>query len=395
MPDDWKPFRPGPGDLERIAGEVAAIPKIQADLVAGHPDLTAPDRGAHQYQVAGSKVTLEIDAALPAELAGVDLFVPGAVHHGIARLSTGLGYPHLETDPDFLGLMAAFRTGAGQRVDFLAINDPTSPAENHRYFVTVLEATAAAAGAEPPFGGKAGTLDLLDLAAVQTEFARALVGAMGIRGGLRTLGHIAQQTLITARSSTAFQTYWTGVVEIGGSAGKVVFVPSRDENPLRELHPGERHLTEEWRRRQAAGEVVFQVCWLPFVSQEETSTERLTEPWAERRQPLGRLRFPRSAPDSEEASLWAALAAEMGANPGNWVRDRNDRTEFPGTEFGTARQMAYRASQQGRDVLPEGLYEDVFTTGRIGVALADELRRRRAAKQAAGHVDGAPATAKI
>ncbi len=394
MPDDWKPFRPGPDDLARIAAEVAAIPKIQADLLAHHPGLACPDRGAHQYQVAGSRVALEIDAALPAALDGIGLFVPGAVHHGIARLSTGLGYPHLETDPDFLGLMAAFRTKAGQRVDFLAINDPTSPADNHRDFVTVLEATAAGAGSEAPFGGKAGALDLGDLAAVQTQFALALVRAMGLRGGLRALGHIVDQTLTTARSSTAFQTYWTGVVEIGGSAGKVVFAPSRDDNALRDLQPGERYLSEEWRARQAAGEVAFTVYWLPYVSQQETPTDRLTEPWVEHRQAIGRLRFPKSGPDGEEATLWAALAAEMGANPGHWVRDRDDSIKQPGTAFGTARQMAYQASQKGRDVLPEALYEEVFTSGAIGAALAGELRRRRTAKRAAGHIDSAPGPAK-
>lgn len=204
MADEWTPFRPGPQDLERIAGEVGGIARIQDALLANHPDLNVADRGAHQYQVAGSRVDLRIDAALPAELHGIGLFEPGAVHHGIARLSTGLGYPHLETDPDFLGLMAAFQSPAGARVDFLTINDPTSPTDSHRDFVAVLEATAAAAGAEAPFGGKAGGLDLLDLAAVQTKFALALVQSMGIRNGLKALGHILNQTLTTARSSTAF-----------------------------------------------------------------------------------------------------------------------------------------------------------------------------------------------
>jgi hypothetical protein len=94
--DEWTPFRPGPQDHERIAGEVAAIAKIQDELLANHPDLKVADRGAHQYQVAGSRVDLRIDPALPAELDGIGLFEPGSVHHGIARLSNGLGYPHLE-----------------------------------------------------------------------------------------------------------------------------------------------------------------------------------------------------------------------------------------------------------------------------------------------------------
>ena len=390
MADDWTPFRPGPQDLERIAGEVTAIPQIQAALKVNHPDLKLADRGAHQYQIAGGRVELRIDDALPAGLDGIGLFEPGAMHRGIARISTGLGYPHIETDPDFLGFMAAFQTRAGRRVDFLAINDPTSPTDNHRQFIAVLEATAASAGAEAPFAGKAGDLDLLDLGAVQTRFALALVRAMGLREGLRTLGHIVDQTLTTARSSTAWQTYWTAVVELGGTAGKFVFIPGRDENQRRDLRPGERHLSEEWRRRQAVEAIEFHLCWLPFVSQQETSTARLTEPWVEHRQPVGRLTFPQIAPDSEEAALWAALAAEMGANPGNWVHDRDDSIADPGTEFGVARHIVYQISQQGRDALPPADYAEVFATGRMSDALAAELRRRRAAKHAAQHVDSAP-----
>lgn len=391
MSNDWTPFRPGPRDLERIAGEVAAIPKIQAELLANHPDLKAADRGAHQYQIAGSRVELRIDDALPAALDGIGLFEPGAVHQGIARISTGLGYPHLETDPDFVGLMAAFQTKSGQRVDFLAINDPTSPTDDHRAFITLLEATAASAGAEAPFAGKSGDLDLLDLAAVQTRFALAMVRKMGMRDGAKALAHILGQTLTTARSSTAFQTYWTGVVEIGGTAGKFVFVPTVDENRLRDLQPGERHLSDDWRTRQAAGDLTFRLYWLPFVSQQETSTTRLTEPWVEQRHLVGQLRFPRIAADGEAAALWSALAAEMGANPTNWVRDRQGSIAEPGTEFGVARKLVYQRGQEVRGALPPADYAEVFATGEIGEALADVLRRRRAAKRAVGHVDSAPA----
>lgn len=392
MANDWTPFRPTAQDLERIASEVAAIPKIQAGLLANHPDLAAADRGAHQYQIAGSRVALRIDDALPAALDGIGLFKPGAVHYGIARLSTGLGYPHLETDPDFLGLMAAFQTKAGERVDFLAINDPTSPTDDHRAFIALLEATAASAGAEAPFAGKAGALDLLDLAAVQTKFALAMVRGMGVRDGAKVLRHVLGQTLTTARSSTAWQTYWTGVVEIGGTAGKFVFVPTVDENRLRDVRPGERHLSDEWRARQAAGDVAFRLCWLPFVRQQDTSTTRLTEPWVEQRHAVGELRFPQIAPESDDTALWAALAAEMGADPGNWVRDRQGSNAPPGTEFGVARQIAYQKSQEGRNVLPPADYAEVFATGRIDAALAAELRRRRAAKRAVGHRDSAPAS---
>lgn len=385
----WTPFRPQADDLARIARDVAPITGIQAELLTRRPDLKVADRVAHQYQIAGGRVRLTIADALPAALDGVGLFVPGAEHHGIGRLSTGLGCPHLETDPDFLGLMVAFRTAAGRRVDFLAINDPAAPTDDHRQFMALLKASAASAGTEAPFGSGLGELDLLDLAATQTKFATALIREMGIKDGLKTLGHIVGQTFRTARSSTAYQTYWTGVVEIGGTAGKFVFEPTRDENERRALTPGERHLSVEWAARQARDDVEFRLHWMPFVDQPSTPTDRLTEEWVENRQPVGRLVFPRRDGGSNEARLWAALAAELGANPGNWVHDRGDSIREPATEFTAARKLAYAQSQKGRNALPEELYAAVFTSGTIGPELAAELERRRAAKSQAGHVDSA------
>jgi hypothetical protein len=63
--------------LEKLADE---IPEIQQTLIKNQHQLKSPDRAAHQQQIA---------------------------HVGIGRVSTGLGCPHLETDPDFLGLMLA------------------------------------------------------------------------------------------------------------------------------------------------------------------------------------------------------------------------------------------------------------------------------------------------
>ena len=95
----------------RVLDELASqIPDVQRRLVDRHPQLTMPDRGAHQQQLAGSKVTLDVARQLPPELAGLGIFAAGSTHTGIGRISTGLGCPHAETDADFLGLMVAFRT---------------------------------------------------------------------------------------------------------------------------------------------------------------------------------------------------------------------------------------------------------------------------------------------
>lgn len=389
-PGPWIPFRPTPEELQRIAGEVADVREIQETLLERHDDLHVRDRVAHEYQIAGSPVRLRVADELPPELEGVGLFEPGAEHPGIGRVSTGLGTPHVEPGLDFLGLMLAFRTAGGRRVDFLAINHPAAPTDDHRQFVDVLHATAGAADAGIPFVGHLGDRDLVDTAAVQTEFFLTLRKRMGFAKALKTAAHLIRQTQRTFHSDTAYQAYWTGVVEVGGTAGKFTMVPIEGEvSPEAE---GERRLTEDWRKRQAAGDVEFQLHWIPFLDEDQTPTDELTEPWEEgHRRLAGTVIFPRLDLDSREGRLWADLAAEMGANPGHWVRDREDTVEEPGTEFGAARKIAYGLSQEGRAALDPELYADVFRTGEIGEDLARELERRRREKEEAGHVDRAPA----
>jgi hypothetical protein len=384
------PFRPTAADLARIGGDVAPIAAIQSKLVANHPKLTVPDRVAHQYQVAGGKVFLRIGQQLPANFVGVGLFEPGAQHTGIGRISTGLGCPHLETDPDFLGLMVAFQTSAGKRVDFLTINDPTSPTDIHPQFVKLLDATADAAGAEPLFGGGLGQLDLADLAASNLQLARSLKASLGPVTGVKVVAHVGKQTFRTAISSTAYQTYWTGIVEVGGAFGKFMFAPVSDENRHRAVAPGERHLTDEWRQRQSRGNIEFTLNWLPFIDEQKTSMTELTRPWEQQPVPIGQVTFPKLDAADADAPLWAALASEIGANAGNWIADTGNTIPEPGTEFTCARKLAYRNSQAGRGALPEADYAHVFGGEPIGPTLTAELQRRRAAKDAAKHVNMAP-----
>ena len=389
--NSWTPFRPDEADLKAIGQDVAAVQDIQTKLLENHRDLHAPDRVAHQYQIAGGKVLMTVADDLPAELLDVGLFVPGAAYTGIGRLSTGLGTPHVETNPDFLGLMLAFQTRDKQRVDFLAINDPTSPADNHREFMDVLHATAESAGAKIPFVGDWGQYQIGNLIAEQGVFGKALIARMGLAGATKTLAHIVKQTSRTVFSSTAYQVYWTGIVEAGGTAGKFTLVPARDENRRPKFHPGERHLSEEWKKRQLHGDVEFSLFWIPFLSEPETPAQKLTKPWKEQhKRRVGKITFPRTDFDSGEAKLWATLASEIGANPGHWVHDKENSITEPATEFATARKIAYARSQAGRNALEQRLYQSVFETGEIPAELARELERRRQDKNRAGHVSGAP-----
>jgi hypothetical protein len=385
----WTPFRPTRADLARIAGEVAAIADIQRTFRERAPGLKVADRGAHQYQIAGGRVHLRIAGTLPAALAGVGLFVPNADYAGLGRLSTGLGCPHLETDPDFIGLMVAFATPAGQRIDILAINHPEAPSPNHPAFMQLMEAATDGAGAKAPVGSGLGTRNLPDLLANNLRVTLGLIRRMGLLRGLAAALHVVKQTTRTAFSRTAHQTFWAGIVEMGGAPGKIMFKPAGGEDAPAPPPFGPRHLTAEWRQRQAHGPVHFDLYWLPYIDERATPTDDMAKTWEERPQLIGRLTFPRADPFSEDARLWAALTLEMGASPANWIASaRNDAAE-PGTEFGCARKAAYRVSQESRNALPQALYAHVFQGEEIGEALAAELGRRRTVKAAAGHIDSA------
>jgi hypothetical protein len=382
----WTPFRPTQADWDRIAGEVATIPQIQQEFLARSGAMKVRDRTAHQYQIAGGKISLRIAEKLPANLENVGLFVPNSEHVGLARLSTGIGCPHLETDPDFIGFVFAFATGDGRRVDFLGINDPVAPSPNHRDFMTLLHAAIDGTGARAPLFSGWGKRNLPDLFVSNAKVAFGLIRRMGLLKGAGAALHLSGQTLRTAVSRTAYQKFWGGIVEASGAPGKIMVAAATDENGWY-LGGGARHLTEEWRARQARGPVHFDLYWLPYIDERATPTVDMTVRWEERPQRIGRLTFPQADLASEEARLWAALTAEMGVNPANWVS--GGESSDPGTEFGCARKVAYQMSQEGRHVLPEASYAHVFQGAEIGHALAAELRQRRSAKQELGHIDTA------
>jgi len=287
--------------------------------------------------------------------------------------------------------IGAIQQKAMEKNNFLAINDPSSPADNHKDFMDVLHATGEAAGAEVPFVGDWGAYNSLNLIAEQMEFGKALKERMGLIKAGRTLLHLTKQTSRTFRSSTAYQTYWTGVEEIGGTAGKFTFVPVQDENTPPQFRPGERYLSEEWKKRQLSGDVRFLLYWISYLNEETTPTKALTAPWEEdHKQLAGNVTFTQANPESEEAQLWAILASEMGANPGNWIHDKGDSIHEAATEFGSARKIAYRLSQEGRSALEPKWYSSVFETGQIGSDLGQELKRRREVKRKADHMNQAP-----
>ena len=369
-------FHPTPEERRVLDALSAEIPDVQQTLVSNHPGLTMPDRGAHQQQLAGSKVLLTVADQLPSELDNLGVFQRGASsnsHVGIGRISTGLGCPHAETEADFLGLMVAFRTAAGRRVDFITINDPTSPTDTPEEFLALLKATADAAGTAGLLASQAKLLLSL------TRHAGLKAPAIGV--------HVTAQTLRTVRSSSAYQQYWTGIVRARDVLGKFTFVPTSAGNAEPGAGRGPHHLTEDWRRRQHAGPLEFTLQWIPFLSNRETPIDDLTRPWQDgQRKTVGTVTFPQTDAGSTRAKLTALLASELGANPGNWDETSDEApAALPATRFTAARFLAYRSSQKNRGALAEESYASFFARGEIDPDLARELVRRYAAKRAIGH----------
>ncbi len=91
---------------------------------------------------------MQVAPQIPEELRGLGVFDTQTANQyvGIGRISTGLGCPHVETDPDLLGFMLAFRTAQGRRIDFIGINNPSSPGNTVEELVGLLIGNADAAG---------------------------------------------------------------------------------------------------------------------------------------------------------------------------------------------------------------------------------------------------------
>jgi hypothetical protein len=367
--------------LEALAEEVAGV---QRTLVANHPGLAQPDRGAHQPQLGAGTVLLHVNDTLPPELAGLGIFVPtGATPRiGIGRMSNGLGCPHAETDADFLGLMVAFRAPDGRRVDFITINDPGAPTDTPEEFVALLKATADAAAGSQDAG-------LVSALAAQARLLAGLARHAGHRAPA-IAAQVIRQTARTTRSSTAYQQYWTGVVRARDVLGKFTFVPAADVNEHRPDGAGDHYLTEDWTRRHAAGPLAFGLYWIPFLDEAATPLEDLTRGWKEdHRSRVGTVTFAAADPAARETKLVALLATEMGANQGNWIEDdRGAQPDLPATKYTAARLLAYRVSQRQRKALPEAQYASFFEHGVVEPALAAELMNRYHAKRSARH--GAP-----
>ena len=197
--------------------------------------------------------------------------------------------------------------------------------------------------------------------------------------------HVLGETLRTARSTTAYQQYWTGIVRARDVLGKFTFVPASDPGRV-EVERSDDYFSKEWTARQSAGPLAFTLRWIPFLSEDKTPLTDLTAPDArpQRRGWHGDVPAHRSRRDGREADGTARVGD--GREPGSLGRDAGRlRADLPATEFTAARALVYRKSQDGRGALPEEAYASFFSSGEIGPALAAELIRRYNEKRAAGH----------
>lgn len=237
----------------------------------------------------------------------------------------------------------------------------------------MLKATADAAGATGLLGS-------------QARLLAGLVRHAGVRAPAIAT-HVIGQTHRTVRSNSAYQQYWTGIVRARDVLGKFTFVPTTDVSGETSGPRGPKHLTNDWSTRQSAGPLVFDLRWIPFLNDNQTSLEDLTRAWdQEHAVSVGTVTFPKINPTGVESKLITLLASELGANPGNW-QETPEETDvpLPATRFTAARQLAYRANEQTRQVLSEDLYVSFFEQGQIAPALLRELIDRYQRKRAAGH----------
>jgi hypothetical protein len=104
----WRLAYPGPGeqmerwtpeDIERISADVAALPGVQQELLE-HASLSlkVADRVAHQYQIAGGRVSLRIPSELPSEFDGIGLFKPDAEYTGRREMKKRLHHVDAASD---------------------------------------------------------------------------------------------------------------------------------------------------------------------------------------------------------------------------------------------------------------------------------------------------------
>jgi hypothetical protein len=352
--------------MPTIAQDVADVPNIQQRLLDQHPELQKLDRLAHQQQLVGSYVCLQIADNLPANLAGVGLFQPQKIFHGIGRISTGLGRPHSQIEPDFLGLMTAFQTQAGNRVDFLGINTDSAPTNSHQDFMQVLQATAAST---------LGWLNSLNtFVAQQHAFLQDLTLRLGVSKAIRIATHLTRQTLRTSLSRSAYQRYWSGIVEVNGDMGKFTWVPTQAENSLPALIRGHDCLQQQWQQRQQQAAIEFDLYWITYRNQRATPIQDITRAWREtHKQKVATLIFPQRDTTDITSQHWEKLATLMGANPANWVSEKTEKPYQPALAFEMARQQAYQLSQQTRNALDPQIYACVFANGEISDALMAAL----------------------
>src|SRR5262249_33976095 len=139
-------------------------------------------------------------------------------------------------------------------------------------FMQLMDAATDGAGAKAPLFSGIGTRSLPDLLANNLLVTVGLIRRMGFFRGLGAAIHVVRQTTRTAFSATAHQTFWAGIVEANASPGKIMFEPVGGEDAPRAPPFGPRHLSEEWRQRQAHGPVHFDLHWLPYVDEQTTST---------------------------------------------------------------------------------------------------------------------------
>ena len=311
-----------PARFERYAEMLATIQRKRATR-------GVPARALHAKSNLGVLAELEVLAELPAD-AKLGMFATPATYRALVRYSNGAARRQPDRRPDVRGIAVKVLGVPGRKVipgmedattqDFLAIRTPATPVRDAAEFIELVRAAQTPALLPFRLIGRLG-------------FSRALAVIKGALAGFKV-----------PTAPLAATTYYSALpIAFGPYAVQYVFRP---HDALAVSAAGD--LGEELATRLRTGPVVYDLCVKFYTSAVETPIEDASVEWRGELVPVARLTLPQQDPSSARGAKIQSFVEQLAFDP--W----HARTDLrPLGNMMRARNVAYRASTQGRKAAPE------------------------------------------
>ena len=301
-------FNPTAEETRALEALIAEITQHSGQAGRQPPQLTRPDRGAHQQQLAGGKVLLTLERSLPPALDGLGVFE----HDGLCR--SALRWHRQDVDRPRVpacGDRSGF-PGADGRVP-----GKVGPADRLRHDQRSHLADRYARGVHRAAPGNRGCRGCPGPARQPGEAAaepRAARRDQGRADCHARHGSDAPDGPFQQRLSSS-----TGPASSARATRSASSPSCRRPAGAGAQGRGPKQFTDDWRARTAAGPLTFELHWIPFLNERETPLDDLTTAWRDQHKVrVGTVVFPQVNAETRESKLIALLASELGANPGNW-----------------------------------------------------------------------------